>query len=465
MNTREFLVRVAVLGGITGCAGGPTGGALDGTDWVTIPGSRVYTLSTGQFIVPVEYEIMTTEVTGDIWTALGTPYDNIGYLVGQQPRTTMSWDDITGGSVDADGLAAGGWLKALNDAETAAGRIQYWYRLATEEEWEAAARGQAVYAAGGGNDWCRTSAALGDATDNTDVTAANLDSYAAINIQSTTSVPPVGSKLSCGGLHDMFGSFWEWTNTTAGPDRIRRGGSHSASPIEASSVSRFPGDPAMPSASSGVRLVRVARIPPGFGTATVDGVLGQGEWDNASFTFGPITVNLPGGATTTATGFVMNDQSDLFLAVQFDQDLSSFNTHTLAVRFDENPVDSDWNLGADGNGDDGLTVQQKAFGARVDRLFDSHFNCGPFTPAAPCQGQNDSEWGGTTDGTTAVVSDGSRTVIEVSHPLNTGDIRDAALLQGQSFGLLVFTNVGGPVGTAPLVRTDLVPAWAALVVR
>ncbi len=192
---------------------------------------------------------------------------------------------------------------------------------------------------------------------------------------------------------------------------------------------------------------------------TIDGVLQPGEWSDAT-TYGPVIVDLPGGGTTTATVFVMNDQTDLLLAVRFDDDLSSFETHTIAVRLDENPVDNAWNGGDDTLGDDGFVVQHKTFGSRVDLMIDEFF----YTTLN--QGQSDDDWSGTNNGVTAIQNVASTTVIEMSHPLNSGDSRDAVLVQSQAFGLWVSTTIRQTIG-ADLVtkRTHLIPAWAARTVQ
>ena len=456
---------------------GPPAGALAGTEWVVIPEGAEYTLAeigTGPvlYTVPIEYHVMTTEVTGQLWNAVDSgAHQTVGLGDGQFPRWFISWNDITGGAVDGDGVAVGGWLEALNDEETAAGRTDYWYVLPTNKQWQAAARGKTTYASTGFgfDEWCRTNQLVGDATDDMDITAASLADYAVFDIPTQIGSFPafeaVGGKQSCGGLFDAFGNVSEWTNTMDGAGFVIEGGdvesdAHTTSHAETVSTA--------PSVIDviGIRLIRAARVAVLPSGLTVDGVLSSGEWDTAAYTFGPTTVKLPGGQTTTATVLVTNDATDLYIAVLFDEDLSSFNTHTLSVRLDENPVDGEWNIGADGYGDDGLTVQHTAFGVRRDRLFDSHFNCGPFdNPAAPCQGQTDTEWNGTNDGLTAVGNDGATTVIEMSHPLNSGDTLDSVLTQEQSYGLWIFTNVGGPVTSAQLVRTDLVPAWATLVVQ
>ena len=171
-------------------------------------------------------------------------------------------------------------------------------------------------------------------------------------------------------------------------------------------------------------------------------------------------MNLPDGGTTTATVFVTNDQTDLLIAVRFDLDLSVFHTHTIGVRLDENPVDNDWNGGGDGNGDDGFVVQHKTFGNRVDLMIDEHFN------TSVSQGQRDDAFGGTNDGTTGIVNAGSTTVIEMSHPLNSGDLRDAVLVQEQEFGLLVLTLIKQTIdGSIVTEVTDLIPEWLGRTVQ
>ena len=52
----------------------------------------------------------------------------------------------------------------------------------------------------------------------------------------------------------------------------------------------------------------------GLGTATIDGVLSPGEWDNAGTI--NLSANVPEGGTTPATLYAMNDGADLFLGVK-----------------------------------------------------------------------------------------------------------------------------------------------------
>ncbi len=168
------------------------------------------------------------------------------------------------------------------------------------------------------------------------------------------------------------------------------------------------------------------RAAAGSGKVTIDGVLAAGEWDDAA-AFGPVAVEL-GGDVTTATVYVRAGSRNLLIGVRFDRDLMSLAVHTVAVRLDATPVDGSWNAGATGNGDDGWVVN-----LLQGWFFDEHFS----TAVDPNQGQRDDEHGGTVDGSMAVGYDGSSTVVEVSHPIRGGDIRDVALAAGETFGLSV----------------------------
>jgi len=255
---------------------GPAAGPLAGTRWVRIPGDKDYVLSTGRYSTPsTGFEVLTTEVTGAMFQHAGLDNQQEGRGAGAVPRTGLTWTQICGDGArfvisrgSDNGNCGGGWLASLNEAEAVAGRGDYWYRLPSEQEWEAAARGDASYAATGAphgaeltaQAWCRTSAATGDATDGVDVTAASLVGYALFNGVGGVGARPVATKASCGGLYDMFGNAMEWTSSqrTAGL-RTVCGGAWFASTMQASATARTFISPADPSADRGFRIVRVKR--------------------------------------------------------------------------------------------------------------------------------------------------------------------------------------------------------------
>jgi len=199
---------------------------------------------------------------------------------------------------------------------------------------------------------------------------------------------------------------------------------------------------ALTGATSAVFSITTALAP------SIDGIISPREWDGAQ-TFGPFTVTLPGGALTSATFLLKNTATNLYAALQFAQDLSTYSAVIFDLRLDEN-VDGQWDL-ADGNGEDGFAAQQRVGGVRRDRYFDTFFSCNP-PPPFPCGGQGDTEWGGTNDGVMASTDGATPTVIEIAHGINTSDPRDAALTPGQlvSFNFLI------NIGVAP---DSLVTTW------
>jgi hypothetical protein len=169
----------------------------------------------------------------------------------------------------------------------------------------------------------------------------------------------------------------------------------------------------------------------GVGTATIDGVLSPGEWDNA----GSIDVALKvpvvdGGGTTPAVLLVMNDANNLYLAMKIARASLGLET-VVTFSFDSN------HNGVIDEGEDFLSFTVGVF---VPANFVDNF----WTTACstPLCALSDTEFGGgTTDGAAAGSNDGSYTYIEISHPLNSGDTgHDFSLTPGSiiGFNLLVF---------------------------
>jgi hypothetical protein len=171
----------------------------------------------------------------------------------------------------------------------------------------------------------------------------------------------------------------------------------------------------------------------GFGTAKVDGLMIIGEWDGASKI--EFLANVPandGGGTTPATLYVMNDDTTLYLAVKITR--SSFGGATSAFfEFDNN------HQGERGERDD-------VFGTNVGILSPAEFfdDFRTFQPPCPMNslcGFLDVDFGGTNDGNSAASNDGEFTVLEISHPLNSGDLRDFAVLPGDRIGFSLFLRL------------------------
>lgn len=145
-----------------------------------------------------------------------------------------------------------------------------------------------------------------------------------------------------------------------------------------------------------------APITIGYDSATIDGTLSAGEWDNAAMW------SVFSGAYAGSTFYMMNDDDYLYIALSVI-DATLANDDIMEVRFDNANNDT---LDA---GDDELFLSPLGF-------TDAHFN-GTFF------GIPDS-----TDGAGAVSGFGSFNVFELMHPLSSGDTFDFSLAAGDTAG-------------------------------
>lgn len=167
----------------------------------------------------------------------------------------------------------------------------------------------------------------------------------------------------------------------------------------------------------------------GYDTATIDGTLSAGEWDNAAMW------SVFSGAYAGSTFYMMNDDDNLYLALSvFDATLTDVDI--MEVRFDNTNNDT-----LD-NGDDELFLSPAGF-------TDSHFNGTNF-------GIPDNN-----DGAGAVAGFGSYNVFELMHPLSSGDAFDFSLSAGDTAGfcLRYFDD-----GTATSTTTNF-PSGCSLAVN
>jgi hypothetical protein len=169
------------------------------------------------------------------------------------------------------------------------------------------------------------------------------------------------------------------------------------------------------SADDSVTVMEVLVLS-GSGTATVDGVETAGEWDGADIA--DFTVNLIGGGTTSGALYVMNDEINLYLAVDIG---SAGSALSGSVTFE---FDNDANGQCD-DGDDIIGATQFGFSDN-------------FRTNGCVDGPGDASDGGTEDGQSD--QDGSLTFWELAHPLASGDTgHDFELGPGSTVGF--FLNV------------------------
>lgn len=172
----------------------------------------------------------------------------------------------------------------------------------------------------------------------------------------------------------------------------------------------------------------------GTGTATVDGVLAPGEWDQAARI--DLAVNVPsndGGGTVPATLRVMDDGAKLYVALEVGRAFGAGQVG-VAVFFDAN-FD-----GQAGVGDD-------YFGGDESVSAVTHFTDGYYVdcPGAPpgttlCAPADTNGLGGlqpvgTIDGGIGTAGGATTTVLEVWHPLRSGDPHDVSLRRWDAIGV------------------------------
>jgi hypothetical protein len=129
---------------------------------------------------------------------------------------------------------------------------------------------------------------------------------------------------------------------------------------------------------------------------TVDGILSDGEWDQATvFHF---DANLPGGRTAPASVYLTSDAVDLYVAVRFRRSIVDAG-NGVGFEFD---TDRDNTVSA---GDDGFVVNPGAgILSDIVRVTSEQY---PPCPAAALCGPRDEELGGTNDGAWGFGHDGS----------------------------------------------------------
>ena len=174
-------------------------------------------------------------------------------------------------------------------------------------------------------------------------------------------------------------------------------------------------------------------INSGFGTATTTTQFVPSEWTNATQV--SFQVDRPSLGPTPATLYIMNDASNLYLAVRFARD-EPFDTesNSLLLTFDN---DAD---GAQELGDDRLRVAAGFFSEGAT-FSDNFLQCG----IADCAEVPDSEAEGTVDGSgdfryePPLEIGPTISAYQVSHPLNSGD-------SGHDFALSSTATVPSVVG-------------------
>ena len=142
----------------------------------------------------------------------------------------------------------------------------------------------------------------------------------------------------------------------------------------------------------------------GYGTPVVDGVLAPGEWDSAGhYDFQAKRAPAEGGGTVPATFYVMNDATNIYVALRVSVANLGYSAFDVAFHA---PAPN-----AVGPGNDVLRTTPSSFE-------DMHYH---FVPPFNYPWMADVQDGGTRDGAAVVRTHGDFSVFEVVHPLNSAD--------------------------------------------
>jgi hypothetical protein len=194
----------------------------------------------------------------------------------------------------------------------------------------------------------------------------------------------------------------------------------------------------------------------GHGTATVDGVLSPGEWPGAArLDFVARVPPRESGDITPASLYVMNDAVNLYLAVIV---WGSFATETVTFEFDN---DDDGVAMEDGD-DVILTNFYVGLKGAIPFYDDFRYRCPGEAMPGRC-GPADTDAGegypppGTVDGAAAGSRTGGLIVVEMSHPLSSGDVaHDIQVGSGDAIGFVLRLNLWNDCGSGQCAtETDL----------
>jgi hypothetical protein len=150
----------------------------------------------------------------------------------------------------------------------------------------------------------------------------------------------------------------------------------------------------------------------------IDGAFSSGEWASAQTL--DIQVNLPEGGTTPGRLYLMNDGTNLYVALRITRAEADPAT-TFSVNLD---TDYDRQVSP---GDDTLGVTYDLYGGTTS--FDNVYYTGGECPEDAICSSSDTTRGGTNDVTAAVGAAGGYVIYEMSKPLLPTDGLDATMVQ------------------------------------
>jgi len=174
----------------------------------------------------------------------------------------------------------------------------------------------------------------------------------------------------------------------------------------------------------------------GWGRPTIDGIFSTEEWGNAACM--SFDVNLPGG-TTTALAYIMNDALSLYAAVLIPGQAMDWGS--VIFEFDNDncgdPIRDE--------GDDIFQINTSPLDPYHPVEFQDLFRTYAIENGC-CEnclcGRLDNGYGGWLDGQGQALNDGTYSVYEFSHPLDSlDDAHDFSLKPGDTVGFTIFVSI------------------------
>lgn len=161
----------------------------------------------------------------------------------------------------------------------------------------------------------------------------------------------------------------------------------------------------------------------GSGTAVANGTMSSGEWDAAA----TMAVRVPVTKKRSIDGLlhVMTDDDRLYMALEVDEDITE-RMFRITVLFDDN---------GDGLADPGEDRIAAVWSpvSQSTRFSDAHVLARAQRASDTIASTvYDSAYGGTSEGAAATKSSSGATVLEMWHPLDSGDAKDLSVGPGSS---------------------------------
>jgi hypothetical protein len=190
----------------------------------------------------------------------------------------------------------------------------------------------------------------------------------------------------------------------------------------------------------------------GLGTATIDGQFDP-SWAAARCL--QFAASVPEGGTIPAMLCAMNDEVNAYFLVRFSR--APDPQSSVDFQFDQN------RSGTINSGDDLIIFRNPSFTFEDDHWFDNAVD--PACSVGSICSRGDAAAGGASNGQGAFGNNGGETVIEISHPLRSGDNHDISVASGQTLDFFLGLNIYDQATRSTFSRTSFRPGLLKLLLK